>query len=152
MPAQKFDRTLCFDYVGENNPPLILVVDGFWSVGTEGIAISRVQQLLNKEIGFTYTTTLRCFGAMNLTSDERHDANSRCSVWTNMLLNGRALVIGVPQAMEQMKVEGHKPGDLFRHARLGVVLVIPGVMTPEMDMEFSSYQAKVARALKVLKL
>lgn len=152
MPTQIYNRVLCHEYVAEEKPPLVLVIDGFWSMGMEDHSMQRVKELLQKDVSFTYTTTLRCYGAMSLTIDERHDANSRCSVWTNMLLESRALIIGVPSAMEQLKIEKNSPGDFFKSARLGVMLVIPGVVTPEMDMDFSSYQAKVARALKVLKI
>ena len=152
MPKQDVFRSLSLSYCVNGTPPLVLVIDEPHDVGLESMAMQKVKELLVKDISFDYCTSVRCDGRFSLTNDEIKDALSRCSVWTNHISGGRALILTGVSGLTQLKIEDHKEGDLFRHDRLGVVLVVPCIYGAVMDINFSTYQKKVQRALKVLKL
>lgn len=154
MPSQRWERTLLLRNAFQDTPSLVLIIDDAFSVGRESVAMDRSKQLLDREISFDYCTSVRCYFKIgDISTDEFNDALSRCSVWTNQVISGRSLIITGMSGLSQLKIEkAHEEGDLFRHARLGVVLVTPPIISAEMDINFNSYHAKVQRALKVLKL
>lgn len=154
IPQQTVLRNLSLSYLVNEAPPLVLVIDESYSAGRETFAMQVVKDLLVKDISFDYCTSIRCiYKPGDLNETELQDAVSRCSVWTNQISGGRALIITGMSGLTQLKIEEeHKPGDLFRHPRLGVVLVVPAILSNQMDMNFIIIKARVARALKVLKL
>lgn len=148
---------LCEDSMGEYDAgmeparPLLLVIDDLFESEEYKNRQMVVSSLLPVDIAFTYTSTVRCSVLHEDMIPGRFDVIlSRCSVWTNSLLDERLVILSTVNGLKQMKVEkDYNEGDMFKSVRLGVVLVIPPIkMLGPRDRFFSVYQEKVKRVMK----
>lgn len=148
MPKQTKDRLLLLEPIGTSAVPKVLFLDDTPERENYDKAI-RMAQLLVGPQNFTYTTTIRCsFVPDALNQVQLQTAASRCSVWTNQLLEGRAVIITTMRGMFQLKVGIDRVvGDAFKVPRLGVVLCIPSLLTLTVK-DIDIYQTKIKRVLK----
>lgn len=146
MPEQKHPIDL---FVNDQFAP-VLVIDDVRCDEEVLWGLEMMEELLGKGVPYTYTKTVRCTHVA-LNEEQGKEAVSRCSVWTNSLLEGRALIITTVLGLQQMKIgEGKEPGDLFRNEKVGVVLVIePSYRMSEVVLFGSTdYKSKAKRAMK----
>ena len=132
---------LAYDIGGES--PVLLVIDDSPDVGE---AASIMSELMGKPVPFTYTSSVRCLDRLGTINNDA--LVSRCSVWTHSLVEGRAAIITTRNGLKQLKAaEDRNEGDLFKHSRLGVVLVIPPLNSLDMERNLHIYTKKVKRVL-----
>lgn len=148
MPVQDKDRLLLLEPIEVHTVPKILILDDTPERKDYDKAIRMAQLLIGPQT-FTYSATIRCsFVPDALNQVQLQTAASRCSVWTNQLLEGRAVIIATMRGLFQLKVGIERVvGEAFRVPRLGVILCIPPLLTLKVK-DLDIYQAKVKRVLK----
>lgn len=150
MPEQHQDRVLSVTPKGTE--PVVLIIDNAYNQG-EWIGGMEIGSELLGSVPFTYTSTVRC-DFNSLDHSQYQEALQKCSVWTNFLLESRAVVLSTIEGLQQMKIEKVEEksiGHVFRNARFGVIVVVPPLHTFNQGL-VAAYQPKVDRALKEVKL
>lgn len=140
VPVQRKERILFL----EPEPTRFLVLDDPETQEDYELALRAACRLLGT-IGFTYSATVRC----DHNPKELIEAViSRCAVWTNLVSEGRSLIVSTRRGLSQLKVgDEWKEGDVFRAGKLGVVLCIPPLLSLS-SVEFSAYREKAKRVLR----
>lgn len=137
--------TLSYDIGG--NEPLVLVLDQVQEEGNVSQAIERFLSLAGRNIPFTYSNVVRCLKRNYLSDAKSRDAlRSRCSVWTHSIIDRRAVIVTTLEGLKQLRVDELKEGDIKRDEKLGILVVIPPLLSEEMDETY--YGPRVRRALK----
>lgn len=127
--------------------PIILVIDSSHNSKQWIDGQRETKNLLGDDQDFTYTSSIRCF-YNKIEPDEKQKALQKCSVWTNSLIEGRAIIISTVEGLTQMHVgEGKAEGAIFKNEKVGVVIVVPPLYTFN-DALHQHYKPKVQRALK----
>jgi hypothetical protein len=147
LPEQTEPRNLAFElFLHEETTPPLLVLDD-----NAEFSPPLLEKLLGGYQNYTYSQAIRCQVEIDALSLEvEAEVLSRCAVWTNFLLKQRQVIITTERGLRQMKLEKeHRVGDMFRSARLGIVLVIhPLQYLKRNPEEFRITKSKVARVLK----
>lgn len=135
----------------ETETPRILVLDDAQNTKEKSQGVALVDELLNGNHGFTYSTTIRCsHNAKTELRENLETAASYCAVWTHSIEEERAVILTTKRGLSQLRIDKEcREGDLFKSQKLGVILVIPNLSTISPgSSNFNTYQAKVNRALK----
>lgn len=145
LPVQVDERILILE--PEDAPARVLVLDDPETKEDYELAMKVAARLLGS-VSFAYSATVRCdhvFGEMSL--ETLSMVTSRCAVWTNLISEGRLLILSTVRGLVQLKVGLEwKEGDVFRVGKLGVVLCIPPLLS--LLDEFPVYKRKVERAMR----
>lgn len=144
MPDQEGDRDL---FLLEERSS-VLVIDDAWGADHTPIQ-RRLDALFPEGVAYTYTSTVRCKFSTHEVSPEWVEVSvQRCAVWTHLLMDNRSVVITTPYGLRQMGLEvDRKPGDMFKSAKVGVVLVIPPIVMMS-GKDVVEYQPRVKRVLR----
>ena len=142
VPEQPRFRTLSEGF-GDSSDKILLIDDAF-SATTWSLSKKKATELF-QPIGFTYTTSIRCETFSTPTIADEEIVLSRCSVWTNLLLDGKQLIVSTKYGLKQLKIASDiSVGEAFRSSRLGIILCIP----PILALESKVYRTKIQRAIK----
>lgn len=151
LPQPKSPPVLSIKGEEDEKPAAILVIDDCSIIAHYGECLDVVHGWLGGKIAFDYTTTIRCdHRPQKLEAEVIEQIVAKCSVWTHGIAEGRKIILATERGLRQLKVKNeHKEGDVFRNARLGVVVVIPSLINvhPRSE-EFRTFKSKVERALK----
>lgn len=154
MPVQESERVMAVTPV--NTEPVVLIIDNAYQEGEWISGLEMSTELLGLT-SFTYTSTIRCtFTDQDVArgSNDHQKALQSCSVWTNFLLEGRAVIISTMDGLQQMKIEkieDKEVGKVFRNARFGIVVVTPPIHSFNQNL-IDVYRPKIDRALKEVRL
>lgn len=147
LPPQSHDPVL---FHGEESSP-VLVVDDLYERESLSLALAKCCKLLG-DTPYCYTSTLRCEPGKGLGSGDYLIPEERCTVWTNLLVQDRALILTTITGLFQMGVQEEIPeGEIYIVQRLGTLIVIPP-LTQMTHLQFVTTRHKVERALKSLRL
>lgn len=147
IPPQASPRVLAIDKEGPR--PLILVIDDVYHKSWYASNIDTMSEILGANVDFTYTTAIRCNYPIKSEKADEDRILSRCSVWTNSLLEGRALIITTKKGLVQLKLEEREEGSMFKTNKYGLILVIPPLSKIAVVSE--EYKTKAKRLLKEIK-
>lgn len=155
MPEQTAPRLLSFN--NTENPAfdtMVLVIDDSQNQLDQYDGMKWVADNLLPNTPFTYTSTVRCeYDPIDLEAGQFEQALEQCAVWTHQLLEGRAVIITTENGLHQMQVgQDKKRGDMFKHPRLGSILVIPPVAVMMHGSFVKEYLPRVQRVLKEVNL
>lgn len=151
MPEQDRDRTLLFKQM-VNEEYITLVIDDCQNQDQWVVGMAWASELLGHNIAFDFTSTVRCdYNPDDLTPEHQQEAIDKCGVWTNLLLERRAVILTTETGLRQMKVDSRPVGSVFRSTMLGIIVVLPPLHAFD-DGLFQHYLPKVQRALKEVRL
>ena len=142
VPEQAHPR---IPYLGDlKSKIMILDTDLSTAPGYEK-QVDVAHQLFGAKRPFLYTTTIRC-KVPALPDEEERVLLSRCGVWTNLLMDGKALLLSTIEGFRQIGIDEAKfnAGEIFLEPKIGVVICIHPLLT----LEISEYKPIVRRGIK----